>query len=108
MSPYALPILGLITASIIFWFKGNAKAQFGLDWSPFKWWLTTSLLTNYLTLHAWWKLIALSDVWKAGVIWGLVSLVVDLCLNTWFFGYNWRGGVALALCAIAAIVSHGK
>jgi len=108
MSPYILPILGLTTASVVFWLKGNAKVQFGLEWSPFTWWLTTGLLTNYLTLYAWWKLIELSDVWKAGVIWGLVSLIVDLCLNTLFFGYNWRGGVALALCAVAAVISHGK
>jgi len=103
---YILPILGMAIASVIFWFKGNAKAVYGLDWSPFTWWWTTSLITNYLTLLSWWRLIEITDVWKAGVVWGLVSLLVDLILNSYFFGYNWRAIVALVLCAIAAIISH--
>ena len=103
---YFLPILGMAVASVIFWYKGNAKVLYGLEWSPFKWWWTTSLITNYLTLYAWWRLIELSDVWKAGVIWGLISLSVDLTLNTYYFGYNWRGMVALGLCGLAAIIAH--
>jgi hypothetical protein len=105
MNEYIAPIAGLTLASVVFWFKANAKMRFGLDWSPFTWWWTTSLLTNYLTLHAWWRLIALSDVWRAGVLWGLVGLIVDLVLNTYFFGVSWRGAIALALCALAAFIS---
>lgn len=107
MNSYTLPIILLCVANVVFWFKGNSKVLYGFEWSPFKWWLYTSLLTNYMTLHAWWKLIELGDVWKAGVTWGLCSLSIDLLLNCYFFGFNWRGIVALLLCAISAVIAHG-
>jgi hypothetical protein len=103
---YFFPILMFGLANIIFWFKGNSKEIYGWDWTPFKWWLYTSLLTNYMTLTAWWKLIELGDVWKAGVIWGLCSLTIDLILNCYFFGFNIKGVIALILCAIAGVISH--
>ena len=93
-------------ANVIFWFKGNSKAIYGIDWSPFTWWLTTSLLTNYLTLYAWWKMIEIGDVWKAGVVWGMISLTTDLILNTIYFGFNMRGTFALILCALAGVIAH--
>lgn len=93
-------------ANVIFWFKGNSKALYGVDWTPLRWWLTTSLITNYLTLHAWWKMVEFGDVWKAGVAWGMTSLTVDLILNTVFFGFNARGIIALMLCAVAGLIAH--
>jgi len=106
VSVYIFPIFLLSVSNVIFWYKGNSKELYGLDWSPFKWWLFTSLFTNYMTLTAWWKLIQLGDIWKAGVVWGLVSLTTDLLLNTAYFGFNWKGILALLLCAIAALIAH--
>lgn len=103
---YLFPVVSLCIANILFWFKGNSKELFDLQWTPFQWWLYTSLVTNYLTLYAWWKLIEISDVWRAGVTWGLISLVVDLSLNTYFYGFNWRGISALVLCGLAAFIAH--
>ena len=103
---YVIPVILLMLSNVIFWYKGNAKVVFGFDWSPFKWWLYTSLVTNYMTLYSWWKLIEISDVWKAGVIWGLTSLTVDITLNCYYFGYNWKGIAALCLCGIAALIVH--
>ena len=103
---YVLPALGLAIANIIFWYKGNAKEIYGLDWTPLKWWLYTSLATNYITLYAWWKLIEIGDVWKAGVTWGIVSLSIDLTLNTLYFGFNVRGVIALGLCGLSAFIVH--
>ena len=108
MTPYLLPALALGVANVIFWYKGNAKELYGVDWTPFKWWLFTSLFTNYLTLHAWWKLIEIGDVWKAGVTWGLISLTIDLILNTAYFGFHWRGIIALLLCALAGAIAHSS
>lgn len=105
-SNHILPVALLTLANVIFWYKGNAKLVFGLDWSPFKWWLYTSLATNYMTLYSWWKLIEISDVWKAGVIWGLSSLTVDIILNCYHFDFNWKGIIALCLCGIAALIVH--
>jgi hypothetical protein len=106
MTAYALPILGLFVSSIIFWYKGNARQVYGLEWSPFTWWITTSLLTSYMSLYAWWKLVEIGDVWKAGVIWGLISVTVDLALNSYYFGFHWKGIVAILLCAIGAAIVH--
>lgn len=103
---YSIPVLLLCLANVVFWFKGNAKALYGWDWTPFKWWLYTSLFTNYMTLYAWWKLIEMGDVWKAGVTWGLCSLTIDLILNCYFFGFNWKGVIALCLCGAAALIVH--
>ena len=103
---YVIPVILLCLANVVFWFKGNSKALYGFDWTPFKWWLYTSLLTNYMTLYAWWKLIEIGDVWRAGVTWGLCSLTVDLILNCYFFGFNWTGVVALCLCGAAALIVH--
>ena len=106
MRSYYIPVILLCLSNVVFWFKGNSKELFNIDWTPFRWWLTTSLLTNYMTLIAWWKLIELGDVWKAGVIWGMCSITVDLMLNTAFFGFSWKGVIALCLCALAAIIAH--
>jgi len=108
MSHYTSPILGFTLAAIIFWYKANAKILYGLEWSPFKWWICTGLVTNYLTLLAWWKLIEHTNIWRAGVIWGLTGLIVDLSLNVCYFGINWRGVTALGLCALAAAIMHGE
>lgn len=106
MTSYITPCLALVVADIVFWYKGNAKLIYGIDWSPFKWWIYTSLVTNYITLHAWWRLIELGDAWKAGVTWGLINLSVDLILNTFYFGYNAKGVLALCLCALSALLAH--
>lgn len=106
MINYVIPVLLLALSNVIFWYKGNSKEIYGLDWSPFKWWLCTSLFTNYMTLYAWWKLIEIADVWRAGVTWGLVSLTIDLILNCTYYGFNWRGVLALCLCGIAALIVH--
>lgn len=103
---YVVPLSMILIANVIFWFKGNSKALFEIEWSPFRWWLTIGLLTDYLTLLAWWKLIHLSNVWRAGVLWGVVSLFTDLVLNSYYFGFNWRGMLALILCLIAALIAH--
>ena len=103
---YILPIVGLLVSTVIFWYKGNAKIIYGLEWSPFRWWLTTSLLTSYMTLYAWWRLVEVGNVWKAGVTWMVCNLLVDLSLNTYYFGFNWKGIIAICLCAIAAFIVH--
>jgi len=106
MHEYFAPLTMIVLSCVIFWFKGNSKILFGLEWGPFEWWIYTSLATNYMTLIAWWKLVELGDVWKAGVVWGVISLSVDLTLNSWFYGFNWKGLIALCLCGIAATIVH--
>ena len=106
MVHYILPVCGILLANVIFWYKGQSKALYGIDWSPLRWWATTSLVTNYLTLLSWWRLIEIGDVWRAGVTWGVCSLIVDVTLNCYYFGFHWKGIVALTLCAIGAFILH--
>ena len=97
--------IGMLTiAQIIFWLKGNSKILWDVQWSPLRWWLTTSLLTNYLALHAWWMIIEKHGVWKAGVFWGVVAVIVDCILNCIFFEFNLRGVLALILIGVAALL----
>ena len=106
MVHYILPVCALFIANVIFWYKGNAKALYGIEWSPLRWWATTSLVTNYLTLLAWWKLVEIGDVWRAGFTWILLDLIVDVTLNCYYFGFHWKGILALTFCAIGAFILH--
>lgn len=103
---YILPFFLILVANIVFWFKGQAKDVFDIHWSPFQWWLYTSLFTNYMTLIAWWRLVELGDVWKASVTWSLCSLAVELVLNTIFISFSWKGVFALLLCGLAGVIAH--
>lgn len=104
-----ISVLCLIVANIIFWIKGNAKIIWGVDWSPMKWWFLTSLFTNYLCLTSWWRIVEAHGVWRASVVWGAVAVCIELPLNITFYGFNWRGLIAVLLVGLAAlIVSQGQ
>lgn len=47
-----------------------------------------------------------TNVWKAGVYWGISGVLVDLALNTMYFGFNARGALALVLIVVASFVAH--
>jgi hypothetical protein len=47
-----------------------------------------------------------TNVWKAGVYWGITGILVDLTLNTIYFGFNVRGAIALGLILVASVISH--
>lgn len=98
----AAPLAALLAASVIFWIKGNARLVWGCEWGPIKWWLIVGWITNTLTLFAWWRLAAAWGVWRAGVVWSAVGLAVDIALNAYFFDWNPRAALSLALIAIAA------
>lgn len=103
---YVLGVLAIAGCCVLYWYKANSREVYGFEWGPFKWWLYTGLISNYLGLWAWWRIVEVSDVWKAGVVWLVTSLCVDLTLNTLYFGYNPKGVIALSLCALAAYVVH--
>lgn len=104
MTSTIIPIILITIAEIIFWIKGNSKELWQINWSPFRWWLTISLLTNYLTLHGWWLLLKTHGVWKGGVIWGVISVIITCILNSIFFEFDIKGVIALGLTAIALII----
>jgi len=78
-------ILCLIIAYSIFWFKGNARIVFDMHLTPFRWWLYTSLITNYLMLWSWWHLVARYKIWGAMAITYCLHAIIELSLNSYFY-----------------------
>lgn len=95
----------IVFCAFVYWFRSNAKAVFDLQWTPFQWWLYTSLLTNYASLTAWWYLRGSGfDIWKATLIWQLLFFIVEVSLNTYFFGFNVKIFFSLALIFLAMLI----
>lgn len=97
-------ILLIFFCAVVYWFRSNAKAVFGLDLSPFEWWLYTSLVTTYASLNAWWYMRNTYDVWKAGLIWQVILFSVEVSLNVYFFGANPKMMISLTLVFLGICV----
>ena len=70
---------------VLLWYKGNAKILFGYDLSPFKWWIYTGLITNYLGLLSWWYFVKHYNIWGAMAITYLLHTVIELGLSFYYF-----------------------
>ena len=70
---------------VILWYKGNAKLLYNIDLSPFQWWLTVGLITDYLGLLSWWYLVKTYDVWFAMAITYCLGTIIRLGLNFYYF-----------------------
>lgn len=99
---YSLSLI--VLCAFIYWFRSNAKAVFDLQWTPFQWWLYTSLITNYASLSAWWFLRESYDIWKATLIWQVILFTVEVSLNTYFFGFSFKMFISLSLIFIAILI----
>jgi hypothetical protein len=97
-------VLLIFLCAFIYWFRSNAKAAFGLDLTPFEWWLYTSLITNYAALNAWWGMRENFDVWKAGLIWQVILFAVEVSLNIYFFGSNPKMMFALGIVFVGICI----
>jgi hypothetical protein len=102
MNKLLLASLMILTSQTIFWFQGNSKILWNHEWSPFKWWLFTGLFTSYMCLWSWWMLVPVIGVWRAAILWGAITILVDCTLNSIFFEYNFKGIVALILVILAS------
>jgi len=100
---YSLSLI--ILCAFIYWFRSNAKAVFDIHWTPFQWWLYTSLITNYASLSAWWFLRDSYDIWKSTLIWQVTLFVVEVSLNSYFFGFNLKMAFSLSLIFIGILIS---
>jgi len=69
----------------ILWYKGNAKILFGLEWQPWRWWLTTGLVTNYLGLAAWWFFVNKYNIWGAIAVTYTLHTIIELGLSFYYF-----------------------
>jgi len=97
-------ILILLTGTL-FWFKSNSKMVFDLQWSPFQWWLYTGLLSNYMSLYAWWGLLKKYDIWYATAIWVLLTTIAEVILNIVYFEFHYMKLLGVLLCVLGAFVA---
>ncbi len=102
-----LPLLGLLTCNCLNWLKGHAKILWGLELSPFYYWLLIGLPTTYIGLWSWWALCEKleGNIWVASCYIYGISLLVTLTLNTLNYGFNPKAGVALSLIVLAGIIA---
>lgn len=97
-------ILILLTG-VLFWFKSNSKIVFNLNWSPWEWWLYTGLLSNYMSLYAWWGLLKKYDVWYATAVWVLFTTLAEVLLNIVYFEYNSTKLIGVLFCVLGAFIA---
>lgn len=75
----------MILLYIILWLKGNLKILYGVQLSPWQWWLYTGLITNYLGLNGWWYLVDKYKVWGAMAITYCMHTCIELGLSFYFY-----------------------
>ena len=107
MSIYLYLIFLCLTVSIG-WLKGNLKLLTQINWEPWHYWLFLGLPQTYLGLYGWWGLLEKlnNDVWRCVIISSCVGILVNLTLNSIFWGVNYRAAVALLLISVAGIVGR--
>jgi len=88
------------------WLKGHAKLVWGIELSPFYYWLTLGLITSYLGLWSWWRLCKELDnnIWLASCITYGISLIVTILLNSISYGFNPRASIAIVLIVVAGLI----
>lgn len=69
----------------LLWYKGNAKILFGIEWTPFQWWLYTGLISSYLGLVSWWHFVNTYTIWGAIAITYFLHAAIELGLSLIYF-----------------------
>ena len=93
-----------ILGAVLVWFKGNAKALFGLEHGSFFWWLTLGWLVEYVFLESWWILSSEIGPYKASVTLASTGTFVTVCLMSYFYGFNLKYVLAMGLLFSAGLV----
>lgn len=96
-------LLRVLGASMV-WFKGNAKALFGIEHGVFFWWLTIGLLVEFAFLESWWLLSSEIGPYKASVTLASTGTLVTVCLMCFFYGFNLRYVLAMGLIFSAGLL----
>jgi len=95
----------ILLSGVLFWFKSNSKIVFNFNWTPWEWWLYTGLLSNYMSLYAWWTLMDKHTVWTATALWVLFTTTSEVVLNCIYFEFNWTQLLGIFLCVLGAYIS---
>lgn len=92
-------------AEIFYFYKGNAKFIFQLNWTPLEWWLYTGLFTNYIGLIGWWGLVESYGVWHSTIICIALHSIISFSLKYYYFGAPGKYTfVALCLALLSLII----
>ena len=105
MSTLLLAILLNVVCVILHWVRANAQILWGWDWSPFHWWFYTGLITTYCALTARLMLFEYISVWQITLLSTIVTLAIEMLLNTIFFGFNPKVCLAMSLMGMAVMVA---
>ncbi len=108
MSTILLAVFLNILCVTLHWIRANAQVLWGLDWTAFHWWLYTGLLTTHCALTARLMLLDHIAVWQITLLSAIISLTVEMLLNTCFFGFNPKICIAMSLMGVAAMVAKGS
>ena len=90
---------------IIHWIRANAQILWGFEWTAFHWWFYTGLFTTYFALTARLLLVNYISVWQITLLSTIITLSVEMILNTIYFGFNPRMCLAMSLVGAAAMVA---
>ena len=105
MSNIILPLAFNILATTLVWLKQNSKNVFGLDLSPFIWWLVLGLSLEYLYLNAWWILSEEIGAWRAYIALMLIGTTTSICWMSAYYGFDIKYLMSAALIVCAGILA---
>jgi hypothetical protein len=101
-------IIFIAGAVSISWFKGNLRFLAGLEWEPWVYWLCFSLPQTYLSMYGYWKLMNWSNenAWKVMILTSSTAFLIQISLNTMFWGANYRAIFGLFLVILGGIIAR--
>ena len=99
-------LLLLLLSDIIVWFQFNAKVVFEFDRNLLWWFFVTGWLVFLCGTYGWWLTLESQGIWKTVVIYSILTLFVDIVLNSIFCGWETKYIISLFLCFIAGLISH--
>lgn len=101
-SSVLFPLCLHIVGGVLVFCKANAKRVWGVDLSPFMWWLTVGFLVEYCYLTAWWQLSSTTSPWVAQVSLMGVGAFTSMILMSVFYGFEMKYIIA-ACCILVGV-----
>ena len=106
--PLLQSIMFLAATVAIGWTKGNLKQLANVTWDPWQYWLYFSLVQTYLGLHGWWGLVKYyeGDVWKCMILSSSIGYLVNIGLNSYFWGFNARAILGMFFILVGGLIAR--
>ena len=105
MSSILYPLTLQALASLMVWYKANSKEVYGLDYSPFIWWLTIGWLVEYCYLNAWWTLTKEIQPWTAYLYLTVAGSVTHMTLMSLYYGFALKYIVGFAFILLGVAIT---